>query len=318
MKRIPFLLIATAVFCQAFTLQSKEVTLREDQKNNQSDTSNNMMLEIGNDALRIENQDSAVKVRVGNRGLSILESLEGKKNLEFEKYKPSGNHRWNQDYDEDEHQSGARSFRGHWSGLEIGFNNYNYVNSMNLPDPISYMSLDANSSLNFNLNFSQISVGFSRHAGFVSGIGINWNNYRFENRNSIGVGSDGTISMTTPTGTVPVKKSKFGTLYLNVPALLEFQIPAGYSNHLNVAAGVIGGLKLNAWTKVVFEDGEKSRTNGDYKLNLLRGGVTARFGYQNFMLYGTYYLTPWFQESKGPNGYNLEPFEIGLALTFND
>lgn len=310
--------IAAAIFCQAFTLQSKEVTLSEDQKNTKADTSDNLTLVIGNDALRIENQDSTVKIRVGNQRLNILESLEGKKNLEFEKYEPANNHWRNQDYEEDVHKSGARSFRGHWSGLEIGFNNYNHVNSMNLPEPISYMSLDANHSVNFNLNFSQLSVGFSRHTGFVTGIGINWNNYRFENRNSIAVGSDGTISMTTPTGTIPVKRSKFATLYLNVPALLEFQIPAGYSNHLNVAAGVIGGLKLNAWTKVVFENGEKSRTNGNYNLNLLRGGVTARFGYQNFMLYGTYYLTPWFQELKGPDGYNLEPFEIGLALTFND
>jgi hypothetical protein len=58
--------------------------------------------------------------------------------------------------------------------------------------------------------------------------------------------------------------------------------------------------------------------NGDYNLNLLRGGVTGRVGYRNFMIYGTYYLTPWFQENKGPEGLNIEPFEIGLAFTFND
>ncbi len=107
----------------------------------------------------------------------------------------------------------------------------------------------------------------------------------------------------TNTGvTPPVKRSKFSDLYLNIPALLEIQIPAGFDNHLNVAAGFIGGLKLNAWTKLVYEDGEKSRINGDYNLNLLRGGVTARIGYQNFMLFGTYYLTPWFQDLKGPSG----------------
>ncbi len=100
--------------------------------------------------------------------------------------------------------------------------------------------------------------------------------------------------------------------------MLEAQIPAGYSHRLNVAAGVIGGLKLNAWTKIVLENGEKNRVNGDYNLNLLRGGVTARIGYGNFMIYGSYYLTPWFQDLKGPNGYNLEPFELGLAFTFND
>jgi hypothetical protein len=100
--------------------------------------------------------------------------------------------------------------------------------------------------------------------------------------------------------------------------MFEVQIPAGYSNRLNIAAGVIGGLKLNARTKLVYEDGEKVRTKGDYNLNLLRGGVTARIGYQNFMIFGTYYLTPWFQDFKGPEGLNIEPFEIGIAFTFND
>ncbi len=65
---------------------------------------------------------------------------------------------------------------------------------MNLPDAISYMSLDANHSLNFNLNFSQLSVGFSRHIGIVTGIGLTWNNYRFQEGNTIAIGSDGVIS----------------------------------------------------------------------------------------------------------------------------
>ena len=188
---------------------------------------------------------------------------------------------------------------------------------MTLPDQISYMSLDASRSNCFNLNFSQVNIGFSRHTGLVTGIGVNWNTYRFEGINSIYADPDGTVHELVPDNTVPVKKSKFSTLYLNVPLMFEVQIPAGY-NRLNLAAGVIGGVKLNAWTKLVYEDGEKVRTNGDYNLNLLRGGVTARIGYENFMIYGTYYLTPWFQDLKGPNGYNLEPFEIGLAFTFND
>jgi hypothetical protein len=188
---------------------------------------------------------------------------------------------------------------------------------MTLPEEISYMTLNASNSNCFNLNFSQLNIGFSRHIGLVTGIGLNWNNYRFEGMNSITVDTDDNLGELVPDNTVPVKKSKFNTLYLNVPLMFEVQIPAGY-NRLNIAAGVIGGVKLNAWTKLVYEDGEKVRANGDYNLNLLRGGVTARIGYENFMIYGSYYLTPWFQDLKGPNGYNLEPFEIGVAFTFNN
>ncbi len=229
------------------------------------------------------------------------------------------NRHWDQEEKDNEKDYNARNFRGHWAGIEFGFNNYAFERDMVLPANLDYMILNTTASNCFNINFSQLNLGFSRHMGIVSGIGLNWNNYRFEHGNSIAVGSDGIITpVFFPDNLPAVKKSKFSALYLNVPVLLEVQLPAGFSSHLNIAAGVIGGIKINAWTKVVYEDKDKSRINGDYNLNLLRGGVHARVGYENFMIYGTYYLTPWFQDLKGPEGLNLEPFEIGIAFTFND
>jgi hypothetical protein len=326
MKKNSILILAAALTCQAFTLQSREITVIEKKQTSEPDTSDNVTIIIGNDLFRFDGNDSLVLIRMGSRGLNIQDSPEGKK-VDIEKYDTEvrdleeadkdKDKKWYQDQEEQDRYRGGRNFRGHWAGLEAGFNNYLHVASMTLPEEIAYMSLDASKSNCFNLNFSQVNIGFSRHIGIVTGLGVTFNNYRFENQNSIVEGQDGTISGLIPID-VSVKKSKFSTLYLNVPIMLEAQIPAGYSHRLNVAAGVIGGLKLNAWTKIVLENGEKNRVNGDYNLNLLRGGVTARIGYGNFMIYGSYYLTPWFQDLKGPNGYNLEPFELGLAFTFND
>jgi len=338
MKRNSILILAAALICQAFTLQSREITVIEKKQAVTADTSDNVTIIIGKDLFRFDSNDSLVIIKMGDRGLNIQDSPDGRK-LDFEKYDTelrdleaadtdrnmeSGSDRnrdkdreRNQEWQEQERYNGARNFRGHWAGLEAGFNNYLHIESMTLPEEISYMSLNTSRSNCFNLNFSQVNIGFSRYIGLVTGIGINWNIYRFEGMNSIVEASDGTITALIPIETVPLKKSKFNTLYLNFPLMIEAQIPAGY-NRLNIAAGVIGGIKLNAWTKLVYDDGEKVRSNGDYNLNLLRGGVTARIGYENFMIYGTYYLTPWFQDLKGPNGYNLKPFELGLAFTFND
>ena len=338
MKRNSILILAAALICQAFTLQSREITVIEKKQIITEDTSDNVTIIIGNDLFRFDGNDSLVIIRMGDRGLNIQDSPDGKK-VDIEKYdtelrdleesdkdrnretysnsNKNKDREWNQEWEQQERYKGARNFRGHWAGLEAGFNNYLHIEAMTLPEEISYMSLNTSRSNCFNLNFSQVNIGFSRHIGLVTGIGVNWNIYRFEGMNSITVGNDGTITALIPVETVPLKKSKFNTLYLNFPLMFEVQIPAGYSR-LNIAAGVIGGVKLNAWTKLVYDDGEKVRANGDYNLNLLRGGVTARIGYGNFMIYGSYYLTPWFQDLKGPNGYNLEPFEIGLAFTFND
>ena len=74
---------------------------------------------------------------------------------------------------------------------------------------------------------------------------------------------------------------------------------------------------MHSNTKVVYHDSDKIkiRNKDDFSLNLLRYGVTARLGYEMFQAYGTYYLSKMFEEGKGPELY---PFEIGIALTFND
>ena len=253
---------------------------------------------------------------VSEKELNNKESLENGTKVNFERYNVE-NHR-DEDDNKDSHERNARRFKGHWAGAEFGFNNYNHITNMNLPESISYMSLHSGKSNSFNINFSQISLGIFRHFGIVSGVGLNWNNYVFSGNNNIQVGDNGVIEELIPVETVPLKKSKFTTLYLNIPAILELQLPTGEGHRLNIGAGVIGGIKLGSHTKMIFEDGRKFKSNRDLNMNILRGGVTGRIGYENFMIYGTYYLTPWFQEGKGPGYYALEPFEIGLAFTFND
>jgi len=207
-------------------------------------------------------------------------------------------------------------FRGHWTGIELGFNNYvTSANSLVLPSDIDYMTLHSSKSSNFNINFTQLSLGLTRHIGFVTGLGLNWNNYRFDGNNSIVKGDNGVIQVLDPGARL--EKSKLASLYLTLPFMLELQLPVN-NNHLTFGAGPIGAIKLSSHTKMVFEDGRTIKSWGDFSLNMLRYGAIARVGYGNFQIYGTYYKTPLFQTGKGPGGVELYPFEIGVALTFND
>ena len=71
-----------------FQLSGQE-TIKEKQGENQvavaSDTNENTKVVIGKDLFSVEDSKDAVKIRVGNRGLNILESLEGPK-FAFEKF----------------------------------------------------------------------------------------------------------------------------------------------------------------------------------------------------------------------------------------
>jgi|WetSurMetagenome_2_1015567.scaffolds.fasta_scaffold00585_11 hypothetical protein len=314
MKKFGIIILLTAIIVQAFSQKLSAESQNDKKQGTDVSKTEKTKVTIGRDLLTILESDSAVNFTVGNKGFIIHESRKGSK-FNIEKY--AVNDEWNQD-DRDEARERRRNrFRGHWAGVEFGYNNYlTSDKSQVMPDAIDYMTLHTGKSSNFNINFSQLNLGLGRHVGFVTGLGLNWNNYRFDGNNSIQKGTGGIIEMLDP-GSL-LKKSKLATLYLTLPFMLEMQIPVN-SSHLNIAAGPIGAVKLASHTKMVFqESGQTLKSYKDFSLNMLRYGATARVGYENFQLYGTYYMTPLFQSGKGPGGYDLYPFEIGVAFTFND
>ncbi|HEX7492718.1 MAG TPA: hypothetical protein VF346_00730 [Bacteroidales bacterium] len=313
MKKFGIIILLSAIIMNGSTLKVTAEVQSGGKKGTAVKTNEPAKVTIGNDLISVEESDSAINLMIGNKGLTILESLEGNKyNFKYYPHK----HDWNQEDMDNDHARRKNRFRGHWTGIELGFNNYlTSQNSLVLPADIDYMTLHSGKSMNFNINFSQLSLGLTRHIGFVTGLGLNWNNYRFDGNNNIIKGIDGIIEELDPGSNLD--KSKLATLFLTLPVLLEIQLPIE-NNHLSVAAGPIGAVKLGSHTKMVFENGQKVKSGGDFSLNMLRYGATARVGYGNFHLYGTYYLTPLFQTGKGPAGIDLYPFEIGMALTFNN
>lgn len=287
-----------------------------DRKNYEDD---NREVIIGKNFMRYSEDDSSVNIRIGNRGLSILESLEDGREIRIRNYEKHESYD-ESEYNDDNNRSGRvyrrNRFRGNWSGIEFGYNNYTASRSSHLiPDEIGYMTLHSGKSHNLNLNFAQISMGVTRHIGFVTGLGLNWNNYRFDGNNNIQKGVNGVVEILNPGA--GLEKSKLTTLYAHVPFLLELQLPVR-ADHFNISAGPIGAVKIASHSKMVFEDKNKIKSNSDFNLNMLRYGATARLGYSNLQIYGTWYYTPMFREGKSPGGFDIYPFEVGVALTFNN
>jgi hypothetical protein len=317
MKKIGIIILLTAILTQGFSQETSAEKKEPVRQKAVKDTNEVTRVILGNDRVVVEDNDETVKVKVGNRGVVILESLEeGESKIQFEKYNKDNDDSFFEYYKEDDEKDRAHRrsrFRGHWASFEAGLNNYlTSDNSLVLPEEIDYMTLHSSKSWNFNFNFSQMSLGFARHFGIVTGLGLNWNNYRFDGNNNIQKGDGGVIEMYDP-GDI-LKKSKFSTVYLNLPFLLEIQIPADYHT-LNLAVGPVGAIKLYSNSRMIFDNGDKISSDGDLSLNVFRYGATARFGFENFHIYGTYYLTPLFKPGKSPGSIDLFPFEVGLAFT---
>ncbi len=210
-------------------------------------------------------------------------------------------------------------FQGSWSGFSMGLSNYmnsDFSISRNSTD--EFMDLNTGKSWNMNINFAQYSINLINNKfGIVTGLGLEWNYYRFDNNNTIQKDVNGVITTDTSTyASFNVDKSKLSTTYATVPLLLEWHSSANQNKGVVIAAGVIGGVKLGSNTKIVYKengDTNKDKKRDDYNLSPFRYGVTARIGVGDWLVYGTYYFTSLFEDQKGPELY---PFSIGIALSF--
>lgn len=209
-------------------------------------------------------------------------------------------------------------FEGHWAGVEVGMNGFANADYSNYTsDEINFLNSDLIRSNTLNLNVLQYSKGIQQNRktiGLVTGVGLSFQSYRLDNNTTI---------ITDETRKVHAEnlyfdsnqKSKLSSLYLDVPLLLEFQIPVvNQANHIYLSAGVTGSKRLETHTKVKYrKEGkrEKLKSPGDYSIQDYKVAATLRIGYRWVNLYATYDLIPLFENHKGPVLY---PYSFGIKI----
>jgi hypothetical protein len=293
-------------------IDNEEIEIKTDEivKKGKADTTN---FEIGDKKVSIIEEDGETSIVLKDKN----KDNEGDDDEIYEDF-DLGEGDPETDDEEDEDKKKNYKFRGHWSGLEFGFNNYvNKDLSLNRSPESEFMDLNTGRSWNINFNFAQYSLPIiSNNFGLITGMGLEWSNYHFSNMNTIAKIDGGIQSQALPFTSDP-KKNRLQTTYLTIPLLLELQLIKGRrKDRIYLAGGVIGGIKLTSNTKIVYyEDGEKrkDKNKGDYYLRPLRYAVTARAGYKLVKVYCNYYLTSLFIEDRGPELY---PVAAGLTLSF--
>ncbi|MEF8810978.1 MAG: outer membrane beta-barrel protein [Bacteroidales bacterium] len=227
---------------------------------------------------------------------------------------------WNDDMDDFDLDFGkSKGFDLHWTGFEIGLNNYvNNDFSMSLLEDNSYMELNTGKSWNVNLNFIEYDVSLiGKSFGVGTGMGVEFNDYRFDNQLPIKKGDNQiVVDSAFARAGYNLEKAKLNTVYITVPLIFEYQNRLSNDNILFFSVGMIGGMKLGSHTKVVYrDDGDKNKdkNRSDFFLSPFRYGYTLRAGYGFLKIFANYYDVPLFEKNKGPQLY---PFTIGFMLSF--
>ncbi len=209
-------------------------------------------------------------------------------------------------------------FTGHWTGVEFGFNGFSNPDySMYLPEEDNFLGNDLMLSNVLNLNLFQYSVGIQQNRnniGLVLGLGLSLHSLRLDNNTTLSTDENRKVH--------PLalyfdsnQKSKLSSVYLEIPLLIEFQIPIShYANRLYIATGITAAKRLETHTKVKYRKNnkrEKLKSPGDYSIHDYKVAATIRLGYRWVNLFATYDLFPLFEDRRGPVLY---PFSVGVKL----
>ncbi|TVQ92653.1 MAG: hypothetical protein EA393_03130 [Bacteroidetes bacterium] len=234
------------------------------------------------------------RIRIGGRDLLIIDD-EGTDRVRVERRR-------------------TRAFRNNWSGFELGINGYlSPDNSFTLQQEAQPIDLRYEKSVIVNINFLQQSFPIiSNNLGIYSGLGLSFNNYRFDNQTRIVHTSDGVEFFEDED---PMRKNKLTLTYLTVPVMMELQTSARRSSEkFHIAGGLIIGTRIGTHAKYVYDDGGKKRKEKDYSnfhVPPFRFDLSGRIGWGRVNLFATYALNDLFKDDKGPE---LTPFSVGIRL----
>ncbi len=252
-----------------------------------------------NGGVIVQDKKDTIRIKVGKKGIKIVETGSGT-TVEIMDV---------EDIAREFKFRSKRRFKGHWSGFELGMNNY-LTPGFNLPN--DFMSLSSNNSWNVNFNILQYSLNIAHQSiGLVTGMGFQLNDYKFRGTSTIARDATGNIVEVPLPGSVSM--SKFHVDYFTIPLIMEFHLsPGRYGRRLYIAGGVIGSLKLRAYTRVRYTDQNINydiRNFDDYSVTPIQAQVTFRAGFKFLRLFANYNITPLFQNSP-----ELYPYSIGLVL----
>ena len=188
-----------------------------------------------------------------------------------------------------------------WFNMQLGFNNLiNANNKLEMPTGSEDMELINGKSLDFQLHIVQQAINLYRgKVRFVYGVGIDFNNYRFNKNVNLTKDSK---PLATTISTNDYKKNKLVTQYLTVPVLLDFELGKG-DDGVKLAFGPNFGYLIGSHQKLKWEDDGKNKVKirDDFNLEQFRMGYEVQFGYGNVVLYGRYFPQSIFKANQGPD-----------------
>ena len=206
-----------------------------------------------------------------------------------------------------------------WWIVDLGFANFSDNTNYAAAQASSFvapgvneesMKLRNGKSVNVNIwMFMQKLNVISHVVNLKYGLGVELNNYRFENKN-LTIETNPT-QITLPASTAKtVKKNKLAADYLTVPLMINFDFTPGRKNGFGFSAGVSGGYLYSARQKFKYDDGKKEKVHDDFNLNKWKLSYIGELSLGPVRLYGSIAT-----KSMWEKGLDQTPYNVGIRFS---
>lgn len=236
----------------------------------------------------------------------VVENEDGsREEIVLRKKSSEGETSWtilDEDFDENDEIDEPKTFRVELMSFDIGLNNWlNDNGSFDMQSPYEDMRASNIRSINFGWNIVNAGLNISREkVWLMTGVGIEYNNYRFDRDIDLSRNTDFLEITTSETNYL---KNKLVSQYLSVPLGLHFKSnPDDEDESFDIEAGVQFGYLIGSHQKQKWDDGDrqKRKLRGDYHFSDTRMGYYARLGFGGFDIYAKYYPGASFKVGQGP------------------
>lgn len=161
-------------------------------------------------------------------------------------------------------------------------------------------------STNFNLWFFIQKRNVINHVLNIKyGLGIETNNYRWENNISF---KKGTLPYVFR-DSVSFTKNKLALDYITVPFMININTAPGKNNPISFSFGVSAGYLYSSRNKQISAERGKLKNRGDFDARPWKISYIGELGLGPLKLYGSYAPKSMFER-----GLDMRPYNIGLRL----
>lgn len=252
----------------------------------------------------IESPNSEVEVKIQKDTTLITDDIDIDLDEEMERSEKEANKK---------DEKCKNEFEGHWSGFDFGFNAL-LTPDQQFPLKEDPMAINQFRSWTFGLNMFQKDFRLiGNSVGLVSGVGLQWKNYHFDNKIELNSEGDELIWVEHPD--FKYQKNRLQATYVSIPLALEIQFPLGRKGKdFFIMGGAYGNFKIGSNYKTIYKVDGKEFENKDkdtYHLNRFEYGLMARIGWDDINLFVNYSLSPLFMENEGPELY---PATVGIMI----